>query len=200
MDLKELEKWLETDEGIKWEAELKAPLLHKRDELLSALKEANGKLAELDQRSAATEKSLSDERAATTAVLVDRELASLLKNANVFETVIPGVVQALKETYGIRVKADGSLRIPHGITQGENGTEKETSLTDIVSMWCKTPEAQKVILNTNTGGGAIGGTRRGAPPPSTSLHKLSGQTLASMTDTEFRNARNDALNSAKENI
>jgi hypothetical protein len=198
MDINELNLWLETDEGKAWLEGQKQPLLIKRDELLSALKIANGKLSELEQRNSQTEGSLSEERAALAAVLVERELASLLKNANVFETVIPGTVAALKETYGIRVKANGPNRTACGMTKGEDGAEKETPLADIVFAWCKTPEAQKVILNTNNGGGASGSIYRGSAP-SPQLHELSGPILAAMSDTEFNNARNKALLSAKEN-
>jgi hypothetical protein len=35
MDVNELNQWLETPEGKKWGDEFKAPLLHKRDELLA---------------------------------------------------------------------------------------------------------------------------------------------------------------------
>jgi len=193
MDIKELEKWLETDEGKQWGEQYKAPLLSKRNELLAALKEANGKLAEQDLRSAAAAaEELIQERAALSSVLVDREIASLLKNANVFETVIPGTVAAIKETYGIQVKADGPNRIAHGMIQGEDGAVKESSIADIVSAWCKTPEAQKVILNTNNGGGAPGSSNRVVTKQSP-LETLSGPALAAMSDAEFEAMRKQTL-------
>jgi hypothetical protein len=197
MDIGELTLWLETDEGKQWGEQYKAPLLSKRDELLSALKNSNAKLAETDLRSAAAEKSLSEERAILSAVLIDKELASLLKNANVFGDVIPGTIAALKETYGIRVRADGPNRIACGMVQGADGEGKETSLMDIVSMWTKTPEAKKVILETNQGGGAPGSSSHRRTSQADSLGKLSGPALGRLSDKEFNDLRNNAINGAK---
>jgi hypothetical protein len=197
MDLNELNSWLLTDEGAAWLESQKQPLINKRDELLSTIRNTNGKLVELDQRSAAAEKSLSEERAILSTVLVDKELASLLKSANVFETVIPGTVAELKERYAIRVKADGLNRIACGMVQGADGEGKETSLADIVSTWSKTPEAKKVILETNQGGGAPGSNSHRRTPQADSLGKLSGPALGRLSDKEFNDLRNNALNSAK---
>jgi len=198
MDIKELEEWLKTNEGIQWADSLKSGLVNKRDELLAALKEANGKLAEENLRFAAAQKSLEEERAALSSVLIDKELARLLKGENVFETVIPGTVQALKESYGITVKADGPNRLARGMIKGDDGTEKESDLTGIVSSWIRTPEAKRIVLNTNNGGGASGNEFKRDIPAPNKLGGLSGRSLAAMSDDEFRNMRTMALNNAKE--
>jgi hypothetical protein len=173
--------------------------LSKRDELLSELKLACGRLSELELRSRQTEGILSEEQAALTAVLVDQGLAGLLKEKRIFESVIPSVTATLKETYGIKVKANGPNRTACGKVKGADGKESEISLTDIVSAWSKTPEAMQVTPNGNSGGGATGSFFRFGPPVMPELQKLSGKALASMSDTEFRAMRDYALNSAKEN-
>ena len=197
MDINELNLWIATDEGAAWLESQKQPLLNKRDELLSALKIGNAKILELDQRASSSEKALSEERAILSSVLVDKELASLLKSANVFETVIPGIIPELKERYAIQVRADGSNRIARGMIQGEDGAAREVTMKDIVSTWSRTPEAAAVILQTNNGGGAPGSGSHRRTPQADSLGKLSGQALAAMTDAEFNNLRNNALNGAK---
>jgi len=197
MDINELNLWIATDEGAAWLESQKQPLLNKRDELLSTIRNTNSKLVELDQRSAAAEKALSEERAALSSVLIDKGLSDLLKSANVFETVIPGTVAELKERYAIRVRADGPNRIAHGMIQGEDGAGKEVSLADVVSTWSRTPEAAAVILQTNNGGGAPGSGSHRRTPQADSLGKLSGPALAALSDTEFENLRKNALNGAK---
>jgi hypothetical protein len=50
MDKKELEIWIETEEGKEWAESLKRPLVTKRDELLGGLKKHSVLLAEMEQR------------------------------------------------------------------------------------------------------------------------------------------------------
>jgi len=200
MDVKELEKWVkESDEGKAWLEIQKQPLLIKRNELLAELKSASGQLSELELRSKQTESTLSEEQAALSAVLVDQGLVGLLKEKRIYESVIPSVAATLKETYGITVKADGQNRTAYGKIKGAGGEECEISLADIVSTWSKTPEAKEVTPNLNSGGGATGGFGFYSPV-TPDLHKLSGKALASMSDTEFRAMRNQAINSAREKI
>jgi len=197
MDINELNQWIETPEGTQWLESQKRPLLDKRDELLSQLKSANGKLSELERRNSQTESNLSEERAALTSALVDQELSRLLKQAHVFEVALPSTIAALRETYGIRIQANGPDRKAIGTIKEEDEAEKQASLTEIVNLWRQTPEAAQVIENKNNGGGSPGSLYKGAvkPPP---LQKLSGQALAAMSDDEFRNMRTAALNNAKD--
>jgi len=178
--------------------QFKAPLLSKRDELLSTIRNSNAKLAETDQRAAAAEKALSEERASLSSIVIDKELARLLKDANCFETVIPGTVAELKERYAIRVRADGPNRIAQGLIQGEDGAAREVNLAAIVSEWSRSPEARSVILETNNGGGAPGSGVYRKTPPAAALAHLSGPALAKMSDKEFNDLRSNALNGARE--
>jgi hypothetical protein len=189
MDTNELNIWLETPEGQKWGDEFKAPLLNKRDELLAALKSANGKIAEYEQRSTAAAEELSREREALSALVVDKELARMLKDERVMEPVIPGIVDELKNSYGIAVKADGPNRLAIGKAKGE---EREMDLGEIVSSWVATPGAGQVIRNGNTGGGATGSWNK-TVTTNPSLGNLSGPALAKMSDAEFRSMRQSAI-------
>jgi hypothetical protein len=191
MDVTELNKWLETPEGKKWGDEFKAPLLNKRDELLAELKNANGKLAELEQRSAAAAEELSQERAAMSAFLVDQGLSDELRKAHCMESAIPSVVESLKNSHGISVKANGLTRQAVGKTRGEDGTEQETSLAEIISAWAQTPAAKQVTLNSSTGGGARGSA--GGVHTTHALDRLSGPELARLSDAEFQAMRQSAL-------
>ena len=192
MDINELETWLKTPEGEKWGEQFKSPLLHKRDDLLAALKDSNAKLAELELRSAAAAEELSQERQALSAFMVDKELTRMLKEARVMETAIPAVIAELKESNAITVKADGLNRQAVGKTKGEDGTEQEASLAEIVNAWAQTPAAREVTLNGATGGGAMGSKGSGFYPPP-GLDKLSGPALAQLSDAEFQAMRQSAL-------
>jgi hypothetical protein len=191
MDVNELNQWIETEEGKKWGDEFKAPLLNKRDELLAALKEANGKLTDLEQRSAGAAEELSQERAALSALVVDKELTRMLKEAHIMEQALPSVIAELKNSYGITVKANGPEPQAIDKTKGEDGTEKEAGLAEIVSEWATTSAARQVLLNASAGGGASGSAWR-APTTST-LDKLSGPALAKLSDAEFQAMRQSAI-------
>ena len=197
MDLEQLEQWIETDEGKQWADALKSGLVNKRDELLKSIKDGNAALTELEQRAAAAEKSLSEERAALSAILVDQELSRLLKDARVFDNAIPSTIATLKENYVIQVKADGLNRTACGKVKGADGTETETDLAGIVTAWRKTPEAKQIALATSTGGGAPGSGAHAIV--TTDLKNISGPALAKMSDAEFQNARSQMLDRAKEN-
>jgi hypothetical protein len=189
VDINELNQWLETPEGEKWGDGFKAPLLHKRDELLAALKEANGKLAALEQRSTVTAEELSQERAALATFVVDKELSRMLKEAHVIESAIPTVIAGLKESNAITVKADGPNRQAAGKIKAEDG--QEVSLAEIVSAWAMTPAAKQVILNNSTGGGASGSAR--GVHTMHSLNALSGPALAKLSDSEFNAMRQSVI-------
>jgi hypothetical protein len=189
MDLNELTEWLKTDIGQKWGEEFKAPLLNKRDELLTALKDSNGKLAEMDQRSISAASELAQERAALSAVLVDQELARLLRNKKVMETAIPATIAKLKESYALTVRADGANRLAIG---KKPGMDETVSLNEIVSTWSTTPEAQQITLNNATGGGALGGSV--SATASQTLGSKSGPSLARMSDSDFHALREKSMN------
>jgi hypothetical protein len=197
MDLKELEKWLVTDEGSSWLESQKKPLLNKRDELLSQIKDANGKLTEWDQRSAAYEKCLSEEQAVVEKFVVDKELQSLLKNAFVFEGLIPDVIQSLKDGYTIKVKANGNDRTASGIIKDNSGNEKEIDLSAIVENWKQKPENKAMLASSSTGGGATG-----SMPNSTikqDINPNSSRQLANTSDQDFNAWRIKELEKAKGN-
>jgi hypothetical protein len=191
VDVNELETWLKTPEGEAWGEQFKLPLLHKRDELLAALKDSNAKLAESEQRSAAAAEELSQEREALSTFMVDRELSRFLKESHVMEPVIPGIIAELKESNAITVKADGPNRKAIGTITGADGTEQEQSLAEIVSAWAATPAAKQVTLNSSTGGGALGSM--GGAHTANSLGALSGPALAKLSDSQFQAMRQSAI-------
>ena len=92
MDIKELDTFIETDQGKEWMTRHKKPLLDKRDELLGELKAVNGRLAEASQRVADSEKLLSEERAAIRKAVVDAPLTAMLEKIGAPLGVLPGVI------------------------------------------------------------------------------------------------------------
>jgi hypothetical protein len=196
MDVNELNQWLETEEGKKWGDTFKSSLLNKRDELLAALKEANGKLAESEQRSSAAAEELSQERAALSTLVVDKELSRILSERHVIETALPSVVTELKNSYGITVKADGPNRQAIGKIKAGDGTEQEAGLAEIISAWAATPASKQVTLNNATGGGALGSAWGAHTAPT--LGKLSGPALAKLSDDQFHAMRQSAISARGE--
>lgn len=162
MDLEELKKWIETDEGKAWLEGQKQPLLKKRDELLAAIQKGNANLAEQTQRASDAEKLLTEERAALRAHVVDGELDRLLDEQHVPAPIRPTVTALLNETYGIELVADGGKKKAVAKLIVEDGTEKVVSLKEMVTAWALTPEAKTVRLApASMGGGASGGTGGG---------------------------------------
>ena len=185
MDVKQLEKWLETEEGRNWIEAQKKPLLENRDSILSELKEASGKLSEMGQRLMETENTLMSEKAVTSKYLIDTDLTALLRKANVFENVIPHTLETLKAAYGLSIKTDGDNRKAIGVLKRE-GKEIEAGLPEIVADWATQPLSKHFIMNMNTGGGATGVTL-GVAPTLNTLRDISGRELAKMSDNDFRN-------------
>jgi hypothetical protein len=192
----EVNQFITTDEGRAWLDGQKASLLEHKDQVLAELKKTNGEYSELKQRFEETENTLQSEKAVTSKYLIDNELTRLLKQANVFDDAIPQTIETLKSAYGLTVKTSGNDRTAIGVLKNESGEDTEAALEAVVKNWAGLPGSKYFIQATSTGGGAPGGSYRGSPPPA--LNRLSGQALASMTDEQFRNARNNALNSAKE--
>jgi hypothetical protein len=133
----------------------KKPLLENRDSILSELKEANGKLSELGQRLSETENTLMSEKAVTSKYLIDTDLTALLKNANVFDEVIPHTIENLKATYSLSVKADDDNRKAIGILK-DGDKDFEAELPDIIADWSVQPISKCLIKNTNSGGRCFG--------------------------------------------
>jgi hypothetical protein len=188
MDLKELERWLQTEEGKQWGEQYKAPLLSNRDSILSELKAASGKLSELGQRLSETENTLKSEKAVTSKYLIDSDLTALLKKANVFDDAIPRIIETLKTGNNLAIKADGDNRTVIGVLKDEKGNDNEAALQAVVDNWTNSPEAKYFRRNTNSGGGASGGAFYTAITPST-LRNIPGPELAKMSDSEFANLR-----------
>ena len=195
MDLNELNTWLATDEGAAWLENHKQPLLNKRDELLSQIKDSNAKLTESDQRSAAYEKSLSEEKAVVEKYVVDSELHSLLKSAFVFEGLIPDVIKSLKNAYGINIKANGNDRTASGKIKDIDGNEKEVDLAAIVYDWKQKPENKTMQASNSTGGGATGSQTVYAKH--NDLNPNSGRQLVNTSDQDFQAWRQKELEKAK---
>jgi hypothetical protein len=195
MDINELNSWLLTDEGKQWGDQFKAPLLNKRDELLSQIKDSNAKLTEWDQRSAAYENSLSEEKAIVEKFVVDKELQSLLEKAFVFEGLIPNVIQSLKNAYGITVKASGGDRKASGMIKDNDGNEKEIDLAAIVDNWKQKPENKAMQACTSTGGGATGSFS--ITPTKQEINPNSGRQLVNTSDQDFNLWRQKELEKSK---
>jgi len=191
MDTKELEQWIETDDGRAWIERKKSGLLNKQQELLKQIKDGNAALTDSGQRLAAAEGSLSEEKAFIERLLVDDTLKALLRSAGVLEIAIPQVIPALKNAYGITIAADGLNRTAWGVLKETDGTEKQGDLQDVVTDWLKTPEAKQVVINRDTGGGATGSNAKATTKQS--LSGLSGQALAAMSDSDFNALRQNEL-------
>jgi hypothetical protein len=200
MDSKELEKWLETDEGRNWIEAQKKPLLDNRDSILGELKAANGKLSALGQRLSETENTLQSERAVTSKYLIDNDLIALLRKANVFEVAIPHTLETLKAAYSLSVKADGDNRKAIGVLKDEKGNDIEAGLSDVLADWVAKPLSKCFIQNRNAGGGALGsGFGLYTAPISSALRNISGPELAKMSDNEFTNLREQIQTNRGEN-
>jgi hypothetical protein len=159
MNANEANEWVKSEDGAAWLEGQKSGLLGKNKELLEALRQTNGKAAEQAQRASDLEKILVEERGAVSKLVVDEQLARLLREMNVMEPAIPGIVSELKESYGLTAKADGQTRKAIGKTKATDGSEKEVDLDAILAEWSQTPTAKAATVETNSGGGALGATK-----------------------------------------
>jgi len=192
MDVNQLNEWINTDDGKKWGEEFKSPLLKNRDNLLSELKSSGAKFSEIEQRLIRTENELSGEKAIVSKFLIDHELNRLLENVNVVEALIPAITNDLKNAYGITVKADGDDRTVSGTLKDKEGKDVEATLSAIVDAWKELPESKQVRMNTNSGGGATGGTLSQNNKPQ-DMNNLSGRQLANTSDSDFAAWRQQEL-------
>jgi len=198
MDITELETWIKTDEGKAWIEAQKKSLLENKDSILRELKKASGEYSELERRFKEIENTLMAEKAVTSKYLIDNELTRLLKQANVFEDIIPRTVDTIKTAYGLTVKADGDNRTVIGVLKDKNGKDAEATLEAVVKAWTEDPYSKYFIKNVNSGGGAMGSIF-GGQSVSPTLNKISGPTLAKMSDQEFSKLCNNQLQTNGEN-
>jgi hypothetical protein len=193
MDLKELEKWINTDEGKKWLDGKKEGLIRKNEELIKELKTAGGGMSELTQRVTDTEKALGKEKAAMREALLLQPLEKTLLEKKVFPVVIPALKNELIEAYGLDVKeADGGSRSAMGVIE-QDGAKMEKPLSEIIDLWIQTEDAKSYIpppvtsvVSTSVLSG-VGGSH------SQPFDGLSGRELAAMSDRDFDNAVKEKL-------
>jgi len=120
-----------------------------------------------------------------------------LNSAGVFDAFLPAVKKAVQDTYGVQVKRAGGDFTAYGTIKDADGTDTEADLEAIVKDWAKQPTSGQFIMARNNGGGATGGSRSGTPPPK--LQGYTGRQLATMSDADFVNARNNELRSVHGN-
>jgi hypothetical protein len=193
MDIKELEKWSETKDGISWLDGKKAGLIKKNDELLAQLKTVNGGVSELSSRFTETEKQLEIEKAAMRQALLVQPLEKALLDKKVFPVVIPHLKSELIEVYGLDVKnVDGGSRSAIGTIELD-GAKVEKPLCEIIDLWAQTesaksyiPPGEKTVVSTSIVSGV--GSSHGQP-----LDGLSGRELAAMSDSEFNRKKKKKL-------
>jgi hypothetical protein len=132
MNIEELEKWIATDEGVKWLETQKQGLANKNTELLEKLKTANGDL----ETANGTIQKLQSENAKTQAVnreaLLTRPLAEKLKSRGVFDVLLPEISKTVIETYGLNI-TDGNAA--GRVT--ESGKERVLTMDEAVDAWSK---------------------------------------------------------------
>jgi len=190
MDLKELNSWVETDDGKQWLEAQKKGLLDKNSELLDSLHKSNADMAELGRRLAAAESSLEAEKAFVSCQLIDQKLEALLNNKRFFKTIIPHCIERLKNGYAITVKADGENRAAMGTIKDAEGNEKQLSLAECFEHWSQLPDNHDLTPPQNMGGDATGNTSSSI---STRTMPMNGQELAKLTDAEFETLRQQTM-------
>jgi hypothetical protein len=175
MDVNELEKWIETEQGQTWLEARKKGLLDKQAELLEKVTKGNAENKTLYERIEGLESELSKSQAVVTDTLLSRPLANKLKEKGVFEVLIPELSKTIAETYGLQL-ADGNAA--GKVT--ENGKETVLNLDQVIEHWSKTDQSkdcfrpQEVKTQSTSpdfkGGGAavdreLAAMRRGAGLP-----------------------------------
>ena len=137
MDIKELEKWLETPEGLTWLEAHKKGLLDKNAELLEKVTKGNAENKTLYERIINLESDLHKEQAVNREVLLSRPLAEKLKQKGVFEVLIPELSKTIAETYG--------LQLANGNAAGkvtDNGKETVLNLDQVIEHWAKLDQSK----------------------------------------------------------
>jgi len=145
MDIKELEKWLETPEGSTWLEAHKKGLLDKNNELLEKVTKGNAENKTLNERIESLESDLSKEQAVNREVLLSRPLAEKLKQKGAFEVLIPELSKIIAETYGLQLANGNAIgRVK------DNETEKELTMDQVVDLWSKSDSAKDCIKPQDT--------------------------------------------------
>ena len=132
MDLKELEKFILSDEGSAWLEAQKKGLLDKNNELLEKVSKGNAETKTLYERIASLESDLSKEQTVNREVLLSRPLANKLKEKGVFEVLIPELSKTIAETYGLQLVNGNAIG---KVKEGEK--EQELTLDQIIDTWSK---------------------------------------------------------------
>jgi len=155
MDVKELEQWLETEEGQNWLEDKKAPLLKKRDELLEQNKALRADLSQLKTEADGQREATQREQNALKKVLIDDRLNSLMEQHRVFPQLRNALRSELEEQ-GLEVIPDGeSKKAVVGSDQKE--------LSEYMAEWADSEEAAEWKMPPENRGAGILGPGDDAP-------------------------------------
>jgi hypothetical protein len=187
MDIKELETWIKTTEGIKWLDTQKEGLIRKNEQLIGELKSAGGGVSELTQRVTDLQKQLDDKQAELKKALLFNPLDKLLKDNGCFEILIPQISRELQEIYDFTI--DGNA----GDTTGKVKNEAEAQalpLGVIVDTFLKSESGRQFVNPASLKTQVISTTLdvKGGDPPCKPLEGKTGIELAQMSDSEFQTA------------
>jgi hypothetical protein len=136
MDLEQINKFIETDEGKKWITDLKKGLVDKNSELLEKVASGNAAASQLNEKVVKLESDLLKANGTIRKALLSKPLAEKLKAKGVFETLIPTLAQTITESYGLEIKTNGD---DFEVIGKDNG--KETGLDGIIDAWSKSEKA-----------------------------------------------------------
>lgn len=131
MDINELDKWLETDEGAEWLEAKKAPLAKKKDELLEQVKTLRADLTEVQSSASGANSALQQEREALRELVIDRQLDKAMEGLRIHPKLKNAFRSELEEAYSFEVQADGQER--KGIAKDADGNEYD--LSEVLEKW-----------------------------------------------------------------
>jgi len=137
MDLKELNSWVETDEGKQWLSSQKKGLVDKNSELLEKLKKANGELETANGNIQKLESDLSKNQAVIKDTLLSKPLTEKLNAKGVFPVLLPELVKRLSDTYSLSIQdgnAAGKMTI--------DGKETVLTLDQVLEHWGASDQAK----------------------------------------------------------
>jgi hypothetical protein len=137
MDLKELNSWVETDDGKQWLEAQKKGLLDKNSELLEKLKTANGTLDKANGDIQGLTSELEKSQAVIHDTLLSKPLTEKLNAKGVFPVLLPELVKQLSDTY--------SLSIEDGNAAGKmivDGKETVLTLDQAIEHWSASDQSK----------------------------------------------------------